>query len=339
MKTGTMDVAQQQKMLDLLIGYWVSQAIYASAKLGVADLLKDGPLPITEIAGRVGADEPAMYRLMRALASKGLFEESAGQCFGLTPFGSCLCADHPFSLRAISLMCGDLQYDAWGDILYSIRSGRCAYDRRMGRSFFEMLEKTEGAPQIFSDAMTSFLHDIPQSVVEGYDFSGIGRLVDVGTGRGTLLSTILRAYPKMKGVLFDLPIVAEGARDHISAAGVASQCEIIGGSFFDSIPAGGDAYILSTVLHDWDDERSIAILKGCRKAIAPGGKLLIVELLIPDGNEPFFGKWLDMHMLVMHGGRDRTEAEYRHLIEASGFRFYRTIRTSFLRSVIEAVPV
>lgn len=334
-----MSKEQQQKVMDMVTGYWVSQAIYASTKLGVPDLLKDGPRSSDDIANQVGANHTAMYRLLRALASVGLFEALAGQQFRLTSLGGYLCAEHPLSLRAYSVMGGDLQYETWSDVLYSIKTGKCAYDHRTGSTFFEDLGKNPKAAETFSDAMTSFLESTPQSVVEAYDFSEIKEVVDLGGAHGTLLSAILRAYPQMKGVLFDLPHVVEAARPHVSAANVTSRCKLVAGSFFESIPAGADAYILSTILHDWDDEHAVAILKQCRKAIAPTARLLVVEMVIEDGNDPFFGKWLDLHVLVMHGGRDRTEAEYRQLFETSGFQLRRTIRTNSLRSILEAVPV
>ncbi len=330
---------QANKLLNLMIGYWVSQAVYAAAKLGIADLLTTDPQPVEELAQKVDANEDALYRLMRALASVGIFTESESSCFSMTPKAELLRSDHPLSLRPVALLCGDLQYAAWGDIVYSVKTGQCAYEYRTGEPFFDFLEKNTEAAQTFSTAMTSFLQSIPQSVVQVYDFSELNRVVDVGGAHGTLISTILRANPTLRGVLFDLPDVVESARQLDEVKDVVSRCTFVGGDFFESVPSGGDVYILSTIIHDWDDEHSIRILKNCRKAMAHDGKLLLVEMVIQPGNEQFFGKWLDMHMLVMHGGHDRTEAEYRDLLEAAGFKINRVIQTDFLRSVIEAVPV
>lgn len=335
----TKQAEQANTLLGLMTGYWVSQAVYAVAKLGVADLLIDGARSTEDLANQLGADEDALYRLMRALASVGIFMESESNNFSLTPKAELLRSDHPFSLRPVALLIGDLQYTAWNDIVYSIKTGKCAYEYRHGEPFFDFLEKNAEAAQTFSTAMSSFLQSIPRSVTEVYDFSGFKKVVDVGGAHGTLVSTILRAHPALEGVLFDLPEVVESASQLAENADVASRCSFVGGSFFDSVPKGGDVYILSTIIHDWNDEQSIEILKQCRQAISPEGKLLLVEMVIQPGNEPFFGKWLDMHMLVMHGGHDRTEEEYRNLLQAAGFEISRVIQTDFLRSVIEAGPI
>lgn len=330
---------QANELLDLVAGYWISQAVYAAAKLGIADHLTLGPCPIEALAQKVGAHEEALYRLMRALASVGIFMETESNSFGMTPKAELLRSDHPLSLRPVALLCGDLQYAAWEDIVYSIKTGQCAYEHRTGMPFFDFLEKNTEAAQTFNAAMTSFLQSIPGSVVEVYDFSKFNKIVDVGAAHGILISTILRACPQLQGILFDLPNVVESARQREEVAAVASRCVFVGGDFFESVPSGGDIYILSTIIHDWDDEHSIHILKNCRNTIAPDGKLLLVEMVIQPGNEPFFGKWLDLHMLVMHGGHDRTEAEYQRLLRAAGFELTRIIPTGFLRSIIEAVPV
>jgi hypothetical protein len=332
-------MAQSHKLLDLITGYWVAQAIYAAAKLGIADRLRDGPRPVAELAAETAANEEALYRLLRALAGRGLFEEGPGRTFGLTSLAELLREDHPLSLRPLSVMFGDLQYQPWGDILYSVETGRCAYDKRAGEPFFDSLAKDPTAAQTFSRAMTSFLQAIPASVVGVYDFAGFERVVDVGSAHGALMTAILKANPRLHGVLFDLPHVVTGAREPLAAAGLAGRCDFVGGDFLKAVPRGGDLYVLSTILHDWDDERCVQILRNCREAMTRRGKLLLVEMVIQDGNEPFFGKWLDLHMLVMHGGRDRTAAEYERLLRAGGFRLERTVPTNFLRSVVEAVPV
>lgn len=338
MTTLSMHAKQANEVLHLITGYWISQAVYAAAKLGVADLVALGPSSVDALAKKIGAHGEALYRLMRALASVGIFTETEPNNFGMTPKAELLRSDHPLSLRPVALLCGDLQYTAWEDIVYSVKTGGCAYEHRTGVPFFDFLERNAQAAQTFNAAMTSFLQSIPRSLVEVYDFSECSKVVDVGGAQGTLISTILRTYPKLRGVLFDLPNVVESAKQSGEVVAVASRCDFVGGNFFESIPGGGDIYILSTIIHDWDDERSLAILKNCRNAIAPTGKLLLVEMVIQPGNEPFFGKWLDLHMLVMHGGRDRTEAEYRRLLDAAGFEIKRIIPTGFLRSVIEAAP-
>jgi hypothetical protein len=257
-------MTQSQHLLDLISGYWVAQAIYAAAKLDIAGQLRSGPRPVAELARNAGANEEALYRLLRALAGRGIFQEVAAREFALTPLADFLREDHPFSLRPLSVMFGDLQYHPWGDVLYSIETGRCAYEKRAGEPFFDSLAKDATAAQTFSRAMTSFLQSIPASVVEVYDFSGSSRVVDVGAAHGSLITAILKANPNLRGVLFDLPHVVASAREPMAAAGLSSRCEFLGGDFLKAVPRGGDLYILSTILHDWDDERSIQILRNCR---------------------------------------------------------------------------
>jgi hypothetical protein len=326
-----------QKLLEMISGYWVSQSIYAAAKLGIADLLKDGPQHIDQLAQAVEADVQSLYRLMRGLASVGVFIEVENRHFRMTPIGEHLQTGNPNSLRFLALLFGKEQYQAWADIVYSVRSGKCAYEHQNGTSFFHYLEQDVEAAQTFNQAMMNFLQQIPISVADAYDFSGFNKIVDVGGGHGNLISSILKANPLIRGVLFDVPHVIEGAQKH--TAGLSERCELVTGDFFKSVPSDGDAYILSTIIHDWDDGSSIAILKNCHDAMVKDGKLLLVEMVIPPGNDPFFGKLLDLHMLVMHGGRERTEAEYRTLLAKAGFKLTNIITTKSLRSVIEAVRV
>lgn len=336
---GANDITPSQKLLEMISGSWVAQSIYAVAELGIADLLKDGPQNVDKLAQTTGADVQSLYRLMRALASVGVFTEVEDKRFWLTPIGEYLQTENPNSLRFMAILFGEVQYQAWADIVYSVKTGRCAYEHQNGASFFYYLDQDAEAAQIFNKAMTNFLQQVPISVADAYDFSGFNKVVDVGGGHGSLISSILIANPKVRGVLFDAPHVIEGAQKHIQAAGLSERCELVSGDFFKSVPSGGDAYILSTILHDWDDESSIAILKNCHDAMVENGKLLLVEMVILPGNEPFFGKLVDLHMLVMHGGRERTEAEYRTLLAAAGFKLTNIITTKSLRSVVEAVRV
>lgn len=333
------DVAPSHKLLEMITGNWVSQSIYAAAKLGIADLLKDAPQNIEKLAQATGADVQSLYRLMRALTSVGVFTEVEDKRFWLTPIGECLQTENPNSLRFIAILFGEVQYQAWADIVYSVKTGKCAYEHQNGKSFFYYLEQNAKAAQTFDKAMTNFLQQVLISVANAYDFSGFSKVVDVGGGHGALISNILSANAKVRGVLFDAPHVIEGAKEHIQAAGLSERCELVAGDFFKSVPSGGDAYILSTIIHDWNDDSSIAILKNCHDAMVEDGKLLLVETVIPPGNEPSFGKLLDLHMLIMHGGHDRTEAEYRTLLAQAGFKMTKMITTKSLRSVVEAVRV
>lgn len=328
-----------QKLLQMISGSWVAQSLYAAAKLSIADLLKDGTRHIDQLALIVGADVQSLYRLMRALSSIGVFVEVEDKCFGLTSIGETLQIDHPHSLRALAILWGEEQFEAWSNIIASIMTGQCAYEYRTQTKFFDYLNENAQAAKTFNEAMISYSQQIHNSVVDAYDFSECSKVVDVGGGHGSLIHSILRANPHLEGILFDAPHAIEGAKQYISNTEVSNRCELVAGDFFKLVPSGGDVYILSVIIHDWDDEHSIAILKNCRHAMGKNGKLLLVEMVIPPGNEPYFGKWLDLHMLVMHGGRERNEAEYRAILEVAGFKLTNIIPTKFLPSVIEAIPV
>ncbi len=325
-------------LLEMAAGYWVSQALYVVAKLGIADLLKEGPKSCEELARLTGADGRSLYRVMRGLASVGVFAESEGGRFALTPLAAPLQTAPPDSIRAMVIMLGEEAYRAWGDLLMSVKTGEPAFERvfQMGR--FEYLAQNPEAGAVFNEAMTVFARRMHLSVVKAYDFSGFRTVVDVGGGHGGLLTLILRTHPKVRGLLFDSPSVVEGAKKRLETAGVAARCEAVAGDFFQTVPSGGGAYILSHVIHDWDDERSVAILRNCRQAMRKDGKLLLVEEVLPPGNASSFAKLLDLHMLVVTGGRERTEAEYAALFAAAGFRLTKVIPTDSGASVIEGVP-
>ncbi|MDQ3809571.1 MAG: acetylserotonin O-methyltransferase [Chloroflexota bacterium] len=331
------DVPAPVALLRMMTGYWVSKALHVAAELGVADLLRDGPRPADELASACGAHPPALYRLLRALASVGVFTEGEGRRFALTPLAELLRSDRPDSMRALARMYGSEQYRAWDGLLDSIRTGTPAFDRAFGASYFDYLARSPEAGAVFDQAMTGWTTQVADAVVEAYDFPASGTVVDVGGGRGLLLATILRARPNLRGVLFDLPHVVVGAQPLLAAAGVADRCTVVGGDFFASVPAGGAVYLLAQILHDWDDERCRVILANCRGAMRPDGKLLVVEQVLPPGDEPALGKWLDLHMLVLLTGRERTEAEYRALLGAAGFQLSQVMPTTSGASIVEAV--
>lgn len=321
-------------------GYWISQSIYAAAKLGIADLLKNGAKNCEELATSTGTKARSLYRVMRALAQVGVFAEKQEGSFSLTPLSACLQSDIPGSVRALAILFGEEQYKAWGDILHSVRTGESSFEHLFGMPVFEYYAKNPEAEKTFNAAMTSGSDAEKAAVTQTYDFSNIRKLVDIGGGQGSFISSILKANPTLQGVLFDLPSVVEGAPNVISAEGVAERCEIVGGSFYESVPSGADAYILKHVLHDWDDETSLTILKNCHSAIDENGKLLVVEQIVPPGNEPALAKFMDVNMMMLHpGGCERTEAEYKALFEAAGFKLTKVIPTRAMVSVIEAVRV
>ncbi len=314
--------AQIQQLSQLMVGYRVSQAIYVVAKLGIADLLADDPQGSDELARATEANEPALYRVLRFLTGVGLFDEVAPRRFGLTALGAGLRTDSPGSISPMALMMLDpYEWRPWGELLHSVRTGETAFDHVHGMGPFDYLNAHPDTGELFHRAMTSNTAQSGDAITRAYDFSGVRRLVDVGGGHGLLLATILRAYPAMRGVLFDRPEVVAGAAPALEAAGVADRCEVVGGDFFTAVAPGGDAYVLRQIIHDWDDARAAAILTNCRRAMREGGKVLVVERAIaPDYRQAMAELHLDMEMLVITSGIQRTEAEYRALFAASGLR-------------------
>ena len=320
----------------MISGFWISRAIYIVAKLGLADHLRDGHKTTDELAAATGTHAPSLYRVLRALASVGVFVEDEKRGFTLTPLSETLRTDAPGSLRAFATVeLGEEHYPAWGELLHSVKTGEIAFDRAFGMPVWKFFEQNPDNAKTFNDAMTGMTLAVNDAVLSSYDFSSISKIVDVGGGHGSLIASILRANPQMKGVLFDAPSVAEGVQSRLEVEGVADRCEVVAGDFFQSVPNDGDAYILKWIIHDWDDERSITILRNCHRAMTENGKLLLVEAVVPRGSEPHFSKFIDLNMLVMTGGRERTENEYRMLLEASAFKLTRIIPTESPMSVIE----
>lgn len=330
----------QKALLQMISGYWISQTVYVAAKLGIADLLKDGSKCCDELATTMGVNAGALYRLMRGLASMGIFAEQEPGYFALTPLGACLQSDVPGSMRGIAIMGGGEYYQSWGNFLYSIQTGKSAFEDLHGMSLFQYYAQNPELRKMYDEAQKSGSGAAKGEIIKSYNFSGISKLVDIGGGNGSLIASILIANPTMQGILFEQPSVIAEAKDLIEAEKVKERCELVAGDFFDSVPSSGDAYILRYIIHNWDDERAIAILKNCHRAMVENGKLLVIEQMIPPGNEPFLGKLLDLHMLVLFpGGCERTENEYRALFEASGFKLTNIFPTGANVSVIEATRV
>ncbi len=328
------------QLMQLVTAKWVGQAVYVAAKLGVADFLKGGPKSAEELAKTLKVHGPSLYRVMRALAGLGVLKETKEQTFELTPVGSSLQTGIPGSVRSFAIMMGeDWHWRPWGEILHSVKTGNPAFHHTNKNHPFQFFEKNAEAGQIFNDAMTSFSMMESEAVAKAYDFAGVTRLVDVAGGHGLLLSTVLKAHPKMSGVLFDLPFVIEGAKKAVEAAGLTRRCELARGDFFKAVPGGGDAYMMKHILHDWNDDDAATILKHCRKALGKKGKILVVEMVVPPGSEMHLGKLLDLEMLVMTpGGRERSEADFRSLYERAGFKLTRIVPTPSPVCVIEGVP-
>jgi hypothetical protein len=320
-----------------MTGYWTAQAVYVAAKLGLADLLRDGPRAPADLAAATQTHARSLHRLLRALASEGVFAEQPDGRFANTPLSECL-VSAPGSQRALAVMMGEEHFRAWGELLHSIRTGRCAFEHVYGQNVFAYLGQHPEQGAIFDEAMTGVHGMETSAMLDAYDFTGVNVLVDVGGGNGRTLAGVLRRFPSLRGVLFDLPPVVERARKELSAAGVTDRCQVLAGDFFQAVPPGGDAYMMRHIIHDWDDDRSRIILRNCRAVMPAHGKLLVVEAVIPPGNDPNWGKLLDLNMLVMPGGLERTEAEYRDLFAATGFTLTRVMPTSADVSVAEGVP-
>ncbi|MBW4445202.1 MAG: methyltransferase [Plectolyngbya sp. WJT66-NPBG17] len=325
------EVAPQETMLSLIGGFWIARSIYLAAKLGVADLLDDQPKTIAQLAAGTQTDPRSLYRLLRALASVGIFTEVSEQCFALTPLGETLKSNSPGSMRYAAM--AQMGYDhslGWSNGLHSLKTGEIAFDAAAGMPIWEYYAQHPEDGKVFSDSMTSMGTAIAEAVAASYDFSEFRTIVDVGGAQGSLISTILRSHPHLKGILFDLSEI-------IATVSVDENIQPIAGNFFESVPTGGDAYLMRWIIHDWDDEKSSIILRNCHHAMSDQSKLLLVEGIIPPGNEPAPVKLIDMIMLLMTGGRERTEAEYRSLLRSNGFELMRVIPTPSMLSIIEAV--
>ncbi|MCX7595776.1 MAG: acetylserotonin O-methyltransferase, partial [Fischerella sp.] len=327
----------QMSVMEWIHAYWISRCVYVVAKLGIADLLKDDPQHCDTLAAVTNTHSDALYRILRALAGVGIFAEMKPRYFGLTPLADCLQSNAPESVRAVAILRGEEHYyKAWGDLMYSLQTGESAFERLYGMDLFEYNHQNPSQGEIFDRAMAES-EQTNSLVLEAYDFSSVGKLVDIGGGKGRLLTTILQAYPHMTGILFDRPDVIDRAKNSWDLA-VRDRCEFVGGSFFETIPTGGDAYILKHIIQDWDNERSLAILQRCHQAMKAQGRLLVIDFVIPPGNQFYGSKFIDVNMLVMcPGGRIRTEEEFQHLFQAAGFRITKIIPTESEVSIIEAV--
>jgi hypothetical protein len=322
----------------MILGGLMQKSLWVAAKLGIADLLADRPQSAEELAAATGTHAPSLYRVLRTLASAGVFAENSEGKFDLTAVAELLRRAAPGSMRDYAIMMGeDWIWQAYGELMHSVKTGEVAHDKVQGMGSFEFYAQNAEAGKIFNRAMTNLSLLTAPAVVEAYDFSGIGKLVDIAGGHGLLLAAILKANPHLQGILFDLPFVFENAGELLESEGVAARTVKISGNFFESVPADADAYMMKHIIHDWDDEQSMRILQSIRRAMNENSKVLIVEMIVPTGNDPSPAKGLDLVMLTMEGGKERTEKEYRELLEAAGLRLTRVIPTRSPFSIIEAV--
>lgn len=323
-------------MHDLIFGAWISQVITTVVELGVADALAGGPLPLDELAAKVGANPDALSRLLRAVISRGIFARRDDGRYELTPLADLLRSDAPTSLAAVARFIGYPQHrEHWSLLPDAIKTGASVVPALRGKSFFDYLGEDPEYGRVFNDAMTSGSALTTGPVVEAYDFSQFSTIVDVAGGHGRLLAAILASAPNAQGILYDLPEVIAGATPLLREMHVAERVRLAEGSFFDHVPAGGDAYVLKHIIHDWDDDASLHILRNVRSAAATGAALLLVETVIPDDDRESMAKWTDMEMLLLNDGRERTAGEYRRLFDQAGFQMIGVIDTASGSSIIE----
>ena len=341
MSMATQELPPPAVLFQMVTGYYISRAIYVAATLGIADLLAHGPQPSSTLAKATGTHAESLTRVLRLLASVGVFTEQDDRCFALTPLGECLQTGVPGSMRSAALLFAGITQEAWRDLLYSVRTGEPAFHHVFGMDSFSYMAQHPEEAANFDEAMADFTKGIAIAVAATYDFSQFGTIVDVGGGNGMFLEAVLKAHPTLRGVLFDMPHVAERAQQRIEAVGLAERCKAVGGDFFLEVPSGGEAYILKHVIHDWGDARAVTILKNCHRAMGPQGKLLIVEGVYPshiDQSDASRGAASnDVNMLVCTGGRQRSEAEFRSLYGAAGFTLTRIVPIQARSSVIEGI--
>jgi len=327
----------QRDVLSVLInGYQTTALLHVAARLGLADLLADGPRSSSELAQSLGAHGPSLRRILRGLVAIGVFSEGRDGRFGLTPRGQWLRAETPGSLRGTAILAAEEYVGAWGGLLHSAMTGEPAFDHVFGMSLWQHREQHPELDAYFNATLSNVTSRVADVLLAAYDFSAFHTVLDVGGGQGALLAAILKAHPSLTGILYDKPHVIAQARSHLEEAGVAARCQAVEGDFFDHVPEGADAHILKHVIHDWDDERSIAILRNCHSALKEQGRLLIVERLLPPrAEEGSIAMLRDVVMLATTSGRERSEAEFRDIVAAAGFTLARVIPTRFPIVIIE----
>lgn len=326
------------ELLQMIKGYWLSQCIYVAAKLGIADHLKKGSLSSIELASATQSDPESLHRVMMALASVGIFTATESQQYTLTPLAECLCSDFSHSIRNMVILLGEPEfYQTWGGLLHSVKTGKSAFEERFGMNLFEYYQQNPTAAEIFEQSMNNASALEVAAMIDAYDFSGFKTLVDVGGGYGKTLGILLQRYPHSHGILFDAPYVIDHCLPTLKEHGIVERCEVVSGSFFEFVPSGGDAYLLKYIIHDWDDERAISILKNCRQAMPAHGKLLIMERVILENHMSSFAKMSDINMLVIcPGGKERTEKEFKAIIEQAGLEVTRIVSTTEEICIIES---
>jgi hypothetical protein len=327
-------------LMQMVFGKAITQAVSVVARFKLADQMATGPKTAAELARAAGLHAGHLYRILRALTSVGVLSGNDEERFALTPVGEFLRSDVPGSMRAIATyVCDPWSWKPWGDLAGCAKTGRPAFERVFGEGVFDYLGKHPDEAATFNEGMTGFSQQASAAVLKAYDFSPFNTIVDVGGGHGALLLAILKANPKARGVVFDAPQVVAGAAEPIRAAGMSDRTRAEAGDFFKAVPTGGDLYVLKHIIHDWNDAKATQILKCVRAAIPSTGKLVLVELVVPPGFGSGFAPLLDLEMMVVCDGKERTETEYRELLAGAGFRLTRTVPTEGPHGLVEAVPV
>jgi len=325
-------------LLELATGAWVSQAISVAARLGIADHIGHASLDSSELAKLCSCHPESLYRLLRALTVVGVLNEEEDRKFRLTSIGHCLREDHPRSMKNMVTHIGYVGWPAWGDLENSVRTGQNAIEHLYGMKPFEYLNSSPEKAEVFNKAMTDISTLELDTILDVYDFSAFRTIADIGGGHGALLAAILRLNPTLMGILFDLQNVVQGAKVDLAKADVEKRISFQEGSFFGEMPTGADAYILKHIIHDWSDDEAVTIMANIRKVIPPTGRLILVETVIPSRSEAHFSKVLDLEMLVLTTGRERTAKEFAAILRLAGFELARIVPTMSMVSVIEATP-
>jgi hypothetical protein len=327
-----------ETMGQFIVGNWVSQLVYVAAKLDLATHIAASPKTAAQLAKLTSTHEATLYRVLRALASLGIFAENAQGQFATTPMGDLLKSDTPGSMRAMAIMNAECCGPTWAHLLTGVQTGNLMFNQLHGMPFFDWLSKDTEKAKTFDQAMVSAHGREADAAAKAYDFSKTKTLTDIGGGNGSLITSVLKHHPHIQGTLFDLPAVAERARQNLASAGLAERCCTVGGSFFESIPHGSDTYMMRHIIHDWDDAKSTLILTNTRKAMSPSSKVLILESIVEPGNAPSFTKLLDINMFLIPGGLERTRAQYDALLANAGLKIASITPTTTEISVIEAKP-
>jgi hypothetical protein len=328
-----------QQVLSVATGYMASSALYVALDLAIPDRLRGGAMTTADLAAATGANEGALHRILRLLTSLGLFEEVEPRKYGLTAASTLLCKGVPGSMREMAIFLPDpTHFRVYAELKESVMTGKPAADKTLGKPIFEYLAEHPDYSEVFNDAMTALSAPVASAAIEAFDFSRFSSVVDVAGGHGEVLISILKACPDTRGVLAELGHVAAGARSRIADAGLTDRCEAVECDFFKAVPSGGDAYVMKHIIHDWDDERALLILRNINDAMGDnGGTVVLLESVIPDGPTPDFGKFIDIEMLAMPGGLERTAEEFRVLFDDAGFELTNIVSTKSPLSVVEAV--